>query len=102
MVPASLPSLIMALISSSVTESSVDFLILKILKNALLTAFSNQTIGYVILANTRMGAATALASFSARNKPMRLGINSPKMIDRNVTTMTTIVVEMPLAYRRSG
>src|SRR5215203_2707205 len=96
--PDSVPSLIIALISSSVTVSSLILLMLKILKNRLLVLLSSHTIGWVALAKACIIGATILAILSAFNKPMRFGINSPKTIERNVTMITIIVVEIVRAY----
>src|SRR5215831_3299361 len=88
----------MALISSSVTASACDFLILKTVKKRLLTKFSNQTMGCVMLAKIRIGLATILAILSAFNNPTLFGISSPNMIERKVTRMTMIVTAIVDAY----
>src|SRR4029078_8195573 len=97
MVPASVPSVTIALISSSVTASVLDRLILNRVKKRLLTKFNSHTIGWVIFANTSIGLATTLAILSAFKRPILFGISSPKMIERNVTMMTMIVVAMVAA-----
>src|SRR3954468_16004971 len=97
-VPASVPSVTIALISSSVTASVRDRLILNRVKKRLLTRFNTQTIGWVTLANTSIGPATSLAILSAFNRPILLGMSSPKMMERKVTIITMIVVAMVAAY----
>jgi hypothetical protein len=69
-------------------------------KNRLLVLFSSQTKGCVNFAKAFIGAATALAIRSALNKPIRFGISSPKMIERKVTRITMMVVEIAAAYSR--
>ena len=97
MVPPSVPSVIIILISSSVTVLSVEGCTLNMRKTKLVTVLSSHTIGKVALANNFIGVATMMAIFSARNKPKRLGNNSPKMIERNVTAITMSTVEIVCA-----
>ena len=94
MVPCSLPSLIIALISSSVTALSDDTLTLKILKIILEILLSNQTMGCTMVESIFIGPATARAIFSALNMPSLLGTSSPNMMDKNVTSITIRTVEM--------
>ena len=96
--PCSLPSDIMALISSSVTALSLAFFMLKILKMMEVMPDSNQTNGCIIVERKFIGMAMLRAIFSARNKPNFFGINSPKMIDKKVTKITTTDVAIPSAY----
>jgi len=53
---------------------------------------NNQTKGCIAVDKIFIGLATCLAIFSARIKPNFFGINSPKMIDKKVTMITTMVV----------
>src|SRR6201991_5367939 len=94
MVPCSVPSLMIALISSSVTETSFLVLILKSLKKILVTKFNNHTMGWVILDKNFIGLATILAILSAWSNPILLGMSSPNTMDRKVTKITTSVIEM--------
>ena len=55
---------------------------------------SNQITGKVSLLRKPIMGATKSETFSAVSKPIRLGINSPKRIERKVTTITTSVVDM--------
>ena len=81
-------------ISSSVTASSLERLILNNRKNKLLILFSSQTMGWVKAAKAFIGLATSFAINSALSKPILFGINSPNMIERKVTMITTMVVAM--------
>jgi hypothetical protein len=61
------------------------------------TLFKNQMIGCMLRDTNFIGLATIRAILSACNKPIRLGISSPKMMDRRVTIITTSVIEIVAA-----
>jgi hypothetical protein len=63
----------------------------------LLVLFTSQTKGCVAFEKYNTGNATRRAIFSAFNKPMRLGINSPNTIDKKVTIITMMVVDIGYA-----
>jgi len=61
---------------------------------ALLISASNHTIGCVTFENISIGTATSLAIFFRHHHARRLGISSPKMMDKRVTIITMMIVEV--------
>ena len=89
-VPSSLPSSIINLISSSVTTSSFLFSILSNHKRKLLDLARMKLTGFEIFSRTTMLLATLRAILSGSFKAITLGTISPMTKVRYVVTITTI------------
>ena len=88
--PASVPSRITDLTSSSVTRFD-SLLSPKRLTSTDVERDSNHTAGSVSTDRKCMGRATAMATRSDALRPIRLGNSSPTTMDRYVTMMTMTV-----------
>ena len=80
--PDSLPSSIIAWISSSVTAVSAVVRAPSSRSSTSVDADSSRTNGWAMAARPRIGRATSRAIFSGVSWPMRLGTSSPNTIEK--------------------